>query len=146
MRQSGIQMWLSLFCFFLTLFLALVGFNVASRKELWSRYGKVPLHGCTTCSCVFHRGSKTSLLSVCFAWCVRGFLFLHSHDLPSPTGKRGWVKLGGRERVGDVCGPRGGVTAHSLPSFPNPGNLCHVTFLRHRLLKSGTKLLIPFQL
>lgn len=116
------------FCtWWVTLLLAvLVAFNKASRKDLWSHYSEVALaarlaHVCSAEVAGFKGSNGTSLLLVCFVWCwcVLGVLFLPSHDLPSPTGKRGWVKQGGR---GGVCGNGGGVTAHSLPSFQNPGN------------------------
>lgn len=69
---------------------------------------------------------QASLLSLCFAWCqcVHGVLFLSSLDFPSPTGKRGWVKLGGRDR-GEGWGYLGmgeGLQHIRFPSFPNPGN------------------------
>ncbi len=80
---------------------------------------------------------QASLLSLCFAWCqcVRGVLFFSPPlDLPSPTGKRGWVKLGMGE---------GSPHTH-FPSFPNPGNrllasvsemlLFHVTGLQSLLM------------
>lgn len=81
---------------------------------------------CTTGSYVFHRGSRLSGLkwdsSACFAYCqcVPCVPCLPSHDLPSPTGKRGWMKE--RGGGGGLYGNGGRVTGPSPPSSPNPGN------------------------
>lgn len=101
--------------------------------------------GCTTGSCVCPTegaGSNFPPLAVfCLvSVCSRCTLSLPSLDLPSPTGKKGWVKQGGREGGIWEQGGRGYSTL--APKFPKSRKrslgscFWNVSSPRHRISKS----------